>query len=56
MGRYVRKYPSPAADYVALDVGGVLSDKEKDFYDGDSIYKSAMEGCYTNLTIIPTRF
>ena len=51
MGRYVRKYPSPAADYVALDVGGVLSDKEKDFYDGDSIYKSAMEGCYMFCTL-----
>ena len=33
--RYVTKFPAREAGFVAVDVGGVLSDKGKDFHDGD---------------------
>ena len=53
--RYVPKYPSRSAMKVAVDVGGVLSDKSKPFVDGEQIYQSAMQGAYMWLHMLKHR-
>ena len=58
--RYVKKFPAREAGFVAVDVGGVLSDKGKDFHDGDPgsslfspAYTEAVGGNAEEQTVTP---
>ena len=55
MRRYVKKYPARAAEQVAIDVGGVLSDKQVEYQDGQTIYRAAMPGAYMFIHMLKHR-
>ena len=55
MRRYVKKYPARAAEQVAIDVGGVLSDKQLEYQDGQTIYRAAMPGAYMFIHMLKHR-
>ena len=55
MRRYVKKYPARAAEQVAIDVGGVLSNKQVEYQDGQTIYRAAMPGAYMFIHMLKHR-